>query len=120
MRAFLPVLMLLTAASTPDQFDLNCKAWVRGTGNITRHYRVDLATKQWCVDACTVKPLAEVNNTQIVFVDTKAQYRGDPSEALDFVDRTSGKWAFYAPFWMGQGTCEPAPFSGFPTPDRRF
>jgi len=67
-----------------------------------------------------VKPLVEVSPTQLVFDEVKAAYRGDPSERLDFVQRDTGKWGFYNRELQGDGTCEPASFSGFPTPTTKF
>jgi hypothetical protein len=118
------LLALLVAGSSPQQFDLICTGTATDanyrTDPITRRYRVDLAATRWCVAECTVRPISEVNNTQIVFDESKAAYRGDPSERLDYVDRTTGKWSFFTSYWQGEGTCEPAPFSGFGSERRRF
>lgn len=117
-----PLLLLLTvAAAQPQQFDLVCTGRLATGAPITERYHIDLATNQWCKeDGCTIKPLAEVNNTQIVFEQTNAAYPGDPSRSLDYADRTTGKWAFFNRIWTGEGACTPAPFGGFPTPTTKF
>jgi hypothetical protein len=126
-KAFVAAAAVITApgAQAADQFDLICTGSTQATGEfhhepISTRYHVDLATKQWCADKCTVRPLAEVNSTQIVFRDTKAAYRGDASVSLDYVDRTTGKWSFFTSYWQGDGTCQAAPFTGFPSPATKF
>jgi hypothetical protein len=115
------ILAVALAAGTPQQFDLVCSGRLRDGDPITVRYIVDLAGNRWCKqNGCTIKPLAEVNNTQIVFVDVSAAFPGDPSRSLDYVDRTNGNWSFFTSFWMGDGTCTPAPFSGFPTMETKF
>ena len=126
MRVALLVLAVLASASKPDQFDLICTGmetahWNLQTGPVTSRYRVDLQANRWCQGECrVVKPLVEVSPTQLVFDEVKAAYRGDPSERLDFVQRDTGKWGFYNRELQGDGTCEPASFSGFPTPTTKF
>ena len=119
------VLVLVALISSPafaaaDQFDLLCTGRLSDGKAIQRHYHVDLNANRWCVDECTVKPLSEVSSGQIVFVETKEAYRGDPARALDYVNRTTGQWSFFTSYWMGDGTCQPAPFSGFPAPPTKF
>jgi hypothetical protein len=114
------------AFAASDQFDLVCTGKVTIRWNLeTRarisRYHVDLAAKQWCVDDCpAIKGFAEVSPTILVFDEAKAAFRGDPSERLDFVKRDTGYWAFSDSTWQGEGSCEPAPFSGFPTIQSKF
>jgi hypothetical protein len=122
--ALIAMVMMAQPVWAADQFDLLCTGKVdsqtSGPEPISRRYHVDLVKRQWCYNECTIKPFAEINNAQLVFVDTKAAYRGDPSESLDYVDRTTGAWSFFTSFWQGGGTCKPAPFTGFPSEQTKF
>jgi hypothetical protein len=126
VRAAALVVALFSASPVyaADQFDLVCTGKVESTISrpepISRRYHVDLAAKRWCYNECTVRPIVEVNNTQIVFRDTKAAYEGDPTVSLDYVDRTTAKWVFFSAYEQGEGTCAPAPFSGFPSAPAKF
>ena len=117
-------LLFSSGAIGADQFDLICTGQVESQGSrpepISRRYHVDLATNQWCYNECTIRQLAEVNSSQIVFEETKSAFRGDPEARLDYVDRTTGRWAFFTSFWQGEGACSRAPFTGFPTGPTKF
>lgn len=127
MRTVFALVALLSAsaANAADQFDLICTGSTQATGEfhhepISTRFHIDLATKQWCDGECSLHPLAELNDTQIVFMETKAAYRGDPAAALNYVDRTNGKWSFFTSYWQGEGSCQVAPFTGFPSPATKF
>ena len=119
--------LALAAASVvgAEQFDLLCSGKVEDRTTykskpIERRYHVDLAKGQFCYDNCTIRPIAEVNNSIITFEQTKAAYKGDTSRNLDFVRRTDGYWTFFTSYWSGEGRCEPAPFTGFPSEPTKF
>jgi hypothetical protein len=117
MKIALLMLFAATAASTPQQFDLICK----GSGDVT-HYRVDLAAKKWCWENCaSTWPIARVEDERITFKEDDT-----PSEKVwNWVSRTTGEWfQGMRSATLGEvsshGTCEPAPFSGFPAHERKF
>jgi hypothetical protein len=115
-------LLLALAAASPQQFDLICTA-----PNGSAHYRIDLATGEWCQADCngTMK-LAGVTSTRITIRDEEPKFRGDGQTFIS-VDRVTGEWNS---IWITgapirgsdayKGTCEPAPFSGFGSEQRRF
>ncbi len=112
MRALVLCLALIaTPAAAAEQFDLVCKS----KAEVTR-YRVDLAAREWCWEGCTngTWRIADVTSSRIVFKDEKT----DTSVVSNFVDRSSGRYSRFNQSRFGtfssQGTCEVAPFSGFP------
>jgi hypothetical protein len=125
MRLFGAILLAAASPAAAEQFDLLCSGTEQPFGQfhsepIARRYHVDLDKKQWCYNECTIKPITEVNPSQIVFDEQKAAYRGDQSARLDYVDRTTGKWSFVTSYWSGDGVCQRAPFTGFPAPATKF
>jgi hypothetical protein len=78
-------------------------------------YRIDLNTQRWCSDACdSIEELASVASGEILLRD-----RHDPvgSSVVRFLP---GSGRFTDTLIVGDtatlrsGTCEPAPFTGFP------
>ncbi|HST36264.1 MAG TPA: hypothetical protein VLK25_06510 [Allosphingosinicella sp.] len=80
-------------------------------------YRVDLTGARYCVDACTsIKPLAEVSESAIVFEDTSILF-GQDDGVLILMDRRTGRYIGNSNFLdtvRHSGRCEQAPFGGFP------
>jgi hypothetical protein len=87
----------------------------------TMIYRVDLASRRWCTDECEeTKPIVSVSDTRIVFLS-----QDTPELSLRIgasVNRESGEFQHHLKSGdfsaLRQGTCEPAPFTGFPA--RKF
>jgi hypothetical protein len=125
MRAllFLGLLGLGSQSFAADQFDLACSGTVTGVGQTTRHYRVDLKAGKWCAngddDKCVAKPIAEVAPDLIRFERRDPQYPGD-TKIIHYVVRTTGHWYERWDVMETEGTCEPAPFSGFPETQTKF
>lgn len=138
MRAGIALLMAGGAATAAhaadDQFDLNCTGLLKGFEGkglmrlhqpdkpVTQHYRVDLASNHWCVgDKCAVQPFAEIRSDLLSFERRDASFIGD-AMLLNTVDRTTGKWTVIAePAHVRiEGTCERAPFTGFPSAETKF
>lgn len=119
------LLIALALAASPafaaDQFDLICTSKYH---DATFHYRVDLATSRYCVTQDQGKRLTSIGGQcfqDALFVGSNAiRFGVDP---IQYVDRQTGDWALkpigdrYA---MYRGTCESAPFSGFPAVDTKF
>jgi len=78
-------------------------------------YRIDLVSRQWCSDPCGVtESVAEIVNGEILLRD---QHHPSGSHVIVFAPRT-GRFAdtlnednFAI---LRSGSCEPAPFGGFP------
>jgi len=111
-------LLAATPAVAADQFDLVCTAKKSGT-----RYRIDLTRGEWCEgDGTVVKKVAEAT-TGMLFLA-----RHEPSGVRDktvrlWVNRNTGEWADYSydPAFdttgsLKKGFCQPASFSGFPSP----
>lgn len=118
------VLLSLAIVGTPafasDQFDLICTGFVTGGQETTRHYRVDLAANKWCAgDPCAARPIEQVLPDVIWFERHEPTYGGDLKIA-HYVDRTTGKWYWRLGPMEIEGTCSPAPFSGFPALVTKF
>jgi len=107
-----------TPAVAADQFDLVCTA-----KNNVVHYRVDLGRSEWCQGDCSViRKLASVTTGMLVLADEKPVNPNQYRESIT-INRNDGSW-----FSMGyfprstrmpvedKGSCEPASFSGFPSP----
>lgn len=80
-------------------------------------YRIDLASRTWCSDACDApEPLAEVTDTEILLRDV---HRPSGSHLI-IVGRLLGIFADTAidgpTAILRSGRCEQAPFTGFPIP----
>lgn len=108
--------MLATPAAAAEQFDLICSA-----KKTSEHYRLDLATGEYCWGSCQrIEKIASVTSGMITLMDIKPVLRGDP-EVRKTINRSTGEWNWYsfAPRFdvspdIVTGTCQPAPFSGFP------
>lgn len=116
------MLITLALAGQPaQQFDLLCSGEAKGINrSVSKHYRVDLAAKTWCAgDECATRDIAEVLPDLIWFQRERPKYPGDQS-LLQYVDRTTGKWVLVMGPLVEEGTCAPAPFSGFPKVETKF
>lgn len=122
-------LAALIVASVPaqvaEQFDVVCDdgTW-NGTPYTGTHLRVDLTAGEWCVQLCAnVSKIAEVTSSKIVLRDRRAEFRGDAVD-LQELDRLTGEFRTVS-FSRGSKIvtaqkCHAAPFSGFPTIERKF
>lgn len=119
--ATLAALFASSAAQAADQFDLLCigqEQFYPGMKPIaiSHHYRIDLAAKRWCWEQCT-----SANNIQSITPDRITFYDNSPTRPMlqAYVSRTDGKYYRYGfgrSFTHDEGTCEPVPFTGLPTP----
>lgn len=111
---------IASPATAADQFDLVCAGKNSGKP-IEKHYRVDLSAKQWCQDKCTaVEAISDVQPAKIVFRSKPKAFERDDL-IVEEVDRTTGAWRdWIMPWWVSNGTCEVAPFSGFSTAKTKF
>lgn len=85
--------------------------------------RVDLARGRWCGGTCeTTAPIHRVTDTQITF--RYEDNRRLDTDTITTVNRESGEYfdrerfLSFNRYSMTMGTCERAPFTGFPA--RRF
>lgn len=84
-------------------------------------YRVDLESRRYCADTCTTtEALASVTDTMITF--RLYPLGNEASGDVSSVNRETGMYTSVLIIGSGaivsQGTCERAPFTGFP--QRRF
>lgn len=119
------VVLLLLAANAPQQFNLECAGttdliFVGGTTSTPyqRTLRIDLATNQWCADACAeVEPIFRIEPGRLVLREMKQDTPRGRRIDRESVDRVTsghdsmteaaGRSAFRA------GQCKVAPFTGF-------
>ena len=101
-------------AQERQQFDLMCK----GKG-AEKHYRIDLQRGEWCADQCpVVATIAEVTSGTLLLKNEKLSQNGNM--IIERVNRSTGVWFYAREFpaskWgkVVSGSCEIAPFSGFP------
>jgi hypothetical protein len=106
----------------PRQLDAPRQRWFRS-------YRVDLAAKRYCENACEkLETLAEGEPGKVVFVDSVAlidlMTRERHSAVLDRATRKYEasdtiqdlNFGYYKMSVLTTATCEAGPFSGFPAP----
>jgi hypothetical protein len=117
MRAIIiaTVIALLPAqAAAADQLDLICMF-----GKTEVRYRVDLAQQVACKDACDrIWKTGFSTAGEIRLMDTPVNYPEDIPQTIT-VNRLNGRLVH----WIGgsvspmneSASCEPAPFSGFPS-----
>ena len=115
MRAIIlagALLAVPSAAAEQQQFDLVCQG-----GGVTERYRVDLARNEACTDTCDrTWKMGEPTSGELKLIDRAPAYRGDLEERST-VNRATGEWRYRLDFHgpiTRSGSCEPAPFSGFP------
>lgn len=117
------ILLLALAAVSPtsQQFDLICTSKYH---DATFHYRVDLDASKYCVTQDAGKRLTSIGDQcfgDILDAGSNAISFGvDP---IQYVDRATGEWAFKPRgdrYVMYRGTCERAPFTGFPDVKVKF
>lgn len=108
--------LLAISAPSAEQFDLICQSRAE-----TIRYRVDLAAGEWCWETCFATwKIAQVTSTRITFKD-----QDTPSgTAYAYVDRITGAWrqssADQYSLVVNEGTCKPAPFTGFGAERAKF
>lgn len=104
-----------------EQFDLVCRGQEQRALSApkleyTDRYVIDLAAMKWC-DQYHCGSIQDANPGQITFTDKKSD-TGARGMVLHYVSRSTGRFVdFYSDrdvYWSREGTCEPAPFSGFP------
>lgn len=127
MRSLLLSLALIaTPATAADQFDLVCKGTIKESYQgrerpIEVRYRVDLAAGTYCWWQCkTIATIKAVEPGRLVF-QLVGPTLPRQTRITETVDRTTGAWIDerdngdpWEGYSSSKGTCEPAPFSGFP------
>lgn len=116
MRLILLAMTVLTSAApaSAEQFDLRC----RHEKGETR-YRVDLVRGEACSGPCDrVWKMGEASTGELKLIDKTPKTAGDLDERAT-VNRITGEYRYSSRIpglgsWTESGTCEPAPFSGFP------
>lgn len=116
------VLLAGPAAAQPLQFDLICRGTEAPRPGGPRqayeaHYRIDLATLQWCADVC--RPIRDLSAERILLADDEPG-PDQPANRIAFVSRITGEFSdlMIGPeaTWDRKARCETAPFSGSPAP----
>lgn len=123
MRALVIALALIaTPAAAAERFDLVCK----GKKNTVEHYRIDLDRGEWCSDKCEmIQKISSVTSGLIVLAEHQPGYPGDRT-SYNRINRVTGEWEWFHrdPRFVEtqdiKGSCEVAPFSGFPDAKRKF
>jgi len=128
MRRPLALLLLVaTPAFAADQFDMACQ----GTKLTTRagpaepatvRVHVDLAARQWCLDACgRVQPIQDVSDAAITFKDDTTLNTREESTTEVTVDRRTNRFhqllIFERPqtsYLKLEATCTIEAFTPFP------
>jgi len=121
IKVAMSLALAAASAQSADQFDLICTGKSQGypadqSENAT--YHVDLAAKQWCRGECSVQVIERIEPSVIWFKDQPTT--SGKGEWIEYVDRVSGKWVREMGPWVTEGTCEPAPFTGFPSAPNKF
>jgi hypothetical protein len=139
MKAFLFAAFLLigAAAHAQDQFDLSCEGTRIANGGdggrATVHVRIDLASRRYCLNACTeVSPIDRVSADRVDFHDTAIGSGASAIEAngTSYFDRAAGRYHrnMVMHYTLTRGSrrstmtvvedmaCVAGPFSGFPAP----
>lgn len=121
------IVAIASPAAAADTFDLVCKGTIKQSINgrpkpYEVRYRIDLAGKRWCREACTkVMAIQAVEAGRIVLLQSDKQHSSDV-QAYRWIDHTTGEWNDYFSSKVGLssvyqdvvGQCDPADFSGFP------
>ncbi len=127
MRAMiLAAAMIASPVAAADQFDLVCKGQYKERPNsgwkpVEVRYRIDIPAKSWCFESCrSAQQIQSIEGGKLVL------FRPDPADrrsgyATHEIDRVSGNYSRtqnrgIGSFWEEEGHCEPADFSGFPSP----
>lgn len=116
------------AAQTAERFDLQCDGTRSEELNgpeepYSYGFRVDLASGKWCWDHCErIYDLKEVNPDRLVFDEVRSETRTERRSVWHEVSRTTGDHRLLSitisivpRYYKVEGTCRPAPFSGFPS-----
>lgn len=128
---------LLIAALVGQSFNLNCTGifetrmiGVDKREAFSKTYRVDLEEGLWCENECPNRfPIAQVSDAQIDFTDKMIDTGGFPGRLQVFVNRNTGEYFGLSssrepgigPLTLKwTGTCERAPFSGWPERKTKF
>lgn len=118
--------MLVQALQLAAAFNLVCAGTLR-TGPIgialpeangapfTITYRIDLASRLWCADACAAQePLAEVNTDQIVLRETHDPAGGNTIAFTPATGRFTDTVIVGTEATLRSGVCRVVGFTGFP------
>ncbi|WP_138140626.1 hypothetical protein [Brevundimonas vancanneytii] len=116
------------AAQTAQRFDLRCEGTRSEELNgpeapYSYGFRVDLDAGKWCWAHCErIFDLKEVNPDRLVFDEKSSETRRERQSVWHDVSRTTGAHKLLSitisivpRYYKVEGTCRPAPFSGFPT-----
>lgn len=129
--------MLAAAAAAAAAFNLVCTGTLyhksyfdEGTEPYTYTYRIDLAHRKYCEEACGVlRDIADIHPVVLVLepdkdIDTATKHEFFRTS----IDRLSGHQTTLDTSGRGidilimkwEGQCERQPFTGFPTPQTKF
>ncbi|WP_158014121.1 hypothetical protein [Sphingomonas sanxanigenens] len=127
--------MLTSAAAAAMTFNLICTGALAVTSfegtkseSYRDEYRVDLNTNQWCEGECKAHhPIVSVQPAQITLEDKKGSGTTEASVS-NFINRETGQHHVLVSsgyrrsliVMKYEGTCTPAPFTGFPDFKTKF
>lgn len=140
MRVSLLAAALIAApCAAQDQIKLRCTGTMTSdsaAGNEVKPYetvyRIDLAAKRWCENACrAMHDIAEVHPVQITLDKEETDTPSEQSQSSNFINRETGRHTifstarYFGPVsltvmvkWEGQ--CKAEPFDGFPEVQTKF
>lgn len=131
--------LIATAAAVVagGQFNLDCSGSVERTAVMlgastepfSTTYRVDLGASRWCSDSCEARsPIARIEPTRILLENKDIDTPREREQLLIVIDRRTGAYKAFAIAGTGAsavalewtGTCDRAPFTGFPQFETKF
>jgi hypothetical protein len=128
--------MLIQATAVAATFNLICSGTsetrtVDGTSteSYRYEYRFDLTQNKWCDGECReTRNILRVSPTRIVLTDQDIETSERRDMSFEQINRETGEHYSSSIYRNGisrmlresRGHCEPAPFTGFPTPVVRF
>lgn len=144
---FRPIALVLAACAVPaiaaaqaTQFNLLCSGTLTSSSVLNAErvepysslYRIDLATQKWCEAECkALHDISSIQPAQLTLEERKTDTLSEKSLFLNMIDRETGahkvlvtsstprdRLSARSLHW--EGTCEPAPFTGFPTLTTKF
>jgi hypothetical protein len=78
-------------------------------------YRIDLASRLWCADACAAQePLADVNSDQIILRETHDPQGGNTIAFTPATGRFTDTVIVGTEATLRSGVCQVVAFTGFP------
>jgi len=131
MKALILILGLLgTPALAADQFDLVCKGQERYSvvgrwKPASYRYRIDLQSLRWCSGTCDGTSKIEDVSDGVITLSDKKREPFNSSTETHWIGRRKGDLHYAYSSGPGlyeerEAQCEPAEFTGFPEPVRKF